>query len=84
MMIQLDTVSSNTNPSEYWEEYSTVNFHDNVVDTERTAYISDSTSLEDIIESADISRLIITHEPDLIYHHPYADVLVEAYDGYNE
>lgn len=88
-MIQLDTVSSRTDVSDYWdetlfsEETYTVKCMDNV---EKSAYVvSDKhTVVEDVLNECDSNRFVVVYGPDTIYDHPDAHVKVSVYDGYNE
>lgn len=84
MIIQVQTAGSNSNPTDYWDSWTEVTFTDTVTDTERTAYLSEHDTIEDVMESADYNRFIVKYEPEMIYGHPEADIAVCAYDGYIE
>lgn len=84
-MIQIGTVNTNTDPSDYWDEtfFETVEFECSVMDTTRDAHITEE-RLTDVMSEADYDTFIVDHNPELMYDHPDAAVRIEAYDGYNE
>lgn len=85
-MIQIGTVSTRTDPADYWGEdfFHTVEFEDNTMGKEREIYVALTESVEDCIDTADHDNFIVDTNPQLMYDHPNANIRVEVYDGYNE
>jgi hypothetical protein len=85
-MIQIGTVSTRTDPSDYWPDdfFRTVEFEDNTMGKERTAHVARTESVEEAIEATERDSFIVTTKPETMYDHPNADAKVEVYDGYNE
>jgi hypothetical protein len=89
-MIELSTVSSRTDVSDYWDEelYHIAEYVDDVMDKERESYIANIDSVEELINKACADRFIIDCITDkdmpTMYDHPDVDIKIIVYDGYNE
>ena len=82
--IQLDTVSPRKDPRDYWDDVATYEeTFENYFGDEETALMMNGT-IQTAIESADYERFVVDTKPENIHDNPNADVLVRAYDGYNE
>lgn len=84
--IQIDTVSNDSAVSDYWPEsfFDAVDFECDVIENKtRTAYLTEST-IEAVFDNADAVAFHVEFNPDLMFHHPDAEVRVSVHDGYIE